>query len=434
MRRDAVRALTRLLAPGPPIDARAIAGDAGVYFGNDDLVLAGRGRAAVLPLPNGLVDPAGCQAAVAWLAALESDNPVGLPGTGPVAFGALPFEIDAPSALIVPSVLYGRTAEGSEWVTVIADDPLPVPSRQWLRDEIMSPRRLEHISMPRIAAPDPTDYRDAVARAIAVIDDGRLRKVALARRIIVGTDSAIVASAMLERLAGDEPSATAFLLGRGEDAFVGASPEVLVSRRNRSVLSHPLAGTIALEAAADSIEQGDRLLGSAKDLEEHELVVADIAGVLDPLCSELVVPGEPSLVPLRTMAHLGTRIEGRLIAEDGRVPSALELVSALHPTPAVGGVPRPEALRLIAELEPGPRGPWAGPVGWVDASGDGDWMVGLRSATVSDTTATNWAGAGIVAASDPEAELAETTVKLAVVLEGLAPGASALLEGYAIKY
>jgi menaquinone-specific isochorismate synthase len=115
------------------------------------------------------------------------------------------------------------------------------------------------------------------------------------------------------------------------------------------------------------------------------------------------------------------------LAEAGRVPSVLELVAALHPTPAVGGVPRDDALALIAALEPGPRGSWAGPLGWIDAAGDGDWVVGLRSATLSGATATVWAGAGIVAASDPEAEQAEVAVKLAPVLEGLAPGCSTLL-------
>jgi isochorismate synthase len=241
-----------------------------------------------------------------------------------------------------------------------------------------------------------------------------------------------VPSAMLERVADDEPSCTTFLLPLPEGTFVGASPELLVSRRDRVVVSHPLAGTIALRAARGTIDRGDGLLGSTKDLEEHELVVADIAGVLDPRCSELVVPSQPSVVPLRTMAHLGTRIEG-LLSERGGVPSVLELVAALHPTPAVGGVPRTEALALIKELEPGPRGPWAGPVGWVDAAGNGDWVVGLRSATLAGSTATIWAGAGIVAASDPEAELAETTVKLAPVFEGLSPGASALLDGCPIR-
>ena len=429
-----MRAVTRALAPGAPIDPVRLAGDAGMYFANDQLTMAGTGRAAVLPLQGSPADPSAARAAVAWLAALERDDPLGMPGTGPVAFGALPFEIDAASSLVVPTILYGRSADGTEWVTFVGADPPPELSRAWLLGRITTPPSAQRPGTPRIVESLPLDYPDAVARAIRAIADGPLRKVVLARRLVVETDWAVSPSAMLERLADDEPSCTAFLLRHDGRAFVGASPELLVSRRGHSVLSHPLAGTIALALARGSIDRGDRLLGSAKDLEEHELVVADIAGVLDPLCRELIVPGEPSVVPLRTMAHLGTRIEGRLLTEQGAVPSALELAVALHPTPAVGGVPRADALALIAALEPGPRGPWAGPVGWVDARGDGDWVVGLRSATLAGTTATIWAGAGIVAASDPESELAETTVKLTPVLEGLAPGSSALLETCEISY
>ena len=250
----------------------------------------------------------------------------------------------------------------------------------------------------------------------------------LARRLEVDLGGPVVATAVLRRMAAEEPAATAFLFGTPDGAFVGASPELLVSRRGRHVRSHPLAGT-----AARGRERAEGLLGSAKDLEEHELVVADIAGVLDPRCTELFVPGGPSLVALHSMSHLGTRIEGRLIAEGGRPPSALELVAALHPTPAVGGVPLADALELIEALEPGPRGAWAGPVGWLDARGDGDWVVGLRSAIISGSTAVLWAGAGIVAASDPEAELEETAVKLAPVLEGLAPGGATLLERCSLR-
>jgi menaquinone-specific isochorismate synthase len=424
-----MRALTRALSPGAAIDPVRVSADNGVYFANQDLVLAGSGRAAVLPLANGLGDPPGIRAVEQWLAALERDDPIGAPGTGPVAFAALPFESDAPGALVVPAVLYGRSADGLEWVTVVGEDPLPEISREWLLAEACQPRRIEPRATPHIAESLPADYGAAVRVGIGAIAAERLRKVVLARRLLVEMGHTIVPSAVLERLAQDEPSCTAFLLGRPDGAFVGASPELLVRRRGQAVLSHPLAGTARIDAS-----RGQRLLGSAKDLEEHELVVADIAGVLDPRCSELVVPSEPSLVPLHSMAHLGTRIEGQLLEENGRVPSALELVGALHPTPAVGGVPRAPALALIEALEPGPRGPWAGPVGWVDAAGDGDWVIGLRSAILSGGAATVWAGAGIVAASDPEAELAETSVKLAPVLEGLAPGASALLEGYALRY
>ncbi len=416
-----MRALTRVLGPGAPIDPIRVCGENGVFFGNDQLVLAGTGRAAVLQLPGGLADRAACDAAEAWLAGLPSDDPIGLPGTGPVAFGALPFELDAPGALVVPSVLYGRSG-GLEWVTVVGEGPLAEPSREWLRSEALAPARLEPASGLEIVESLPLDYPAAVARATAAIATGALRKVVLARRIVVRAERELVASALLGRLFDDEPSSTAFLIGRDGDVFVGASPELVVARRAAAVVSRPLAGTAPLDEGA-----GERLLGSAKNLEEHALVVADIAGVLDPLCSELIVPSEPSLVALHTIAHLGTRIEGRLMAEGGRTPSALQLVAALHPTPAVGGVPRAQALALIGELEPGPRGPWAGVVGWLDGRGDGDWMLGLRSAILHGDRATLWAGAGIVAASDPAEELAETTVKLVPVLEGLAPGSSALL-------
>jgi menaquinone-specific isochorismate synthase len=417
-----MKAITRPLPAGPPIDPIRVCGERGVFFANHRLTLAGAGRAAVLALPGGLAEQAGRERADAWLRSVACDDPLGRPGAGPVAFGALPFELDMASALVVPAVTYGRDADGLEWVTVVGEDPLPAPTREWLLSEATAPSRIEPPAQLEITESLPADYRAAVVRATRAIAEGLLKKVVLARRLRIEASRELVASATLARLIEDEPSSTAFLVGHGESAFVGASPELLVSRRGAGVISHPLAGTAPLDH-----EASDRLLGSAKNLEEHELVVADIARVLDPLCSELVVPGAPSLVALHTMAHLGTRIEGQLMAEDGRVPSALELVAALHPTPAVGGVPRDEALALIAELEPGPRGPWAGPVGWVDARGDGDWMLGLRSATLSGSVATLWAGAGIVAASDADAELEETAVKLVPVLEGLAPGSSALL-------
>jgi len=428
-----MRAWTRVLAPGTPIDALALAGESGVYFADDELTLAGRGHAALLPLPGGLAESDGWRAVEAWLRDVEVDDDLHRPGTGPVAFGALPFERDAPAAMVVPSVLYGRTADGTEWVTVVGDGPAPALTREWLADQVPGPIPIEFAVTPELVDCQPEDYPGAVRQATEAIRAGALRKVVLARRLMVETGSPVVAPAMLARLTDDEPSCTAFLVGGPQSTFLGASPELLVSRRGRGVLSHPLAGTVALEGSGAE-ERGRRLLASEKNLEEHELVVADIARVLDPLCSELIVPSDPSLVPLRTMAHLGTRIEGRLLEEDGRVPGALELVAALHPTPAVGGVPRQGALALIAALEPGSRGQWAGPVGWVDAHGDGDFVVGLRSATLLGATATIWAGAGIVGASDPDAELAETAVKLTPVLEGLFPGSSALLGHCSVRY
>jgi isochorismate synthase len=213
----------------------------------------------------------------------------------------------------------------------------------------------------------------------------------------------------------------------GPDGIIlGASPELLVARHGPAVSCLPLAGTVARgdTARADADAQG-RLAGSEKDRAEHRYVVEAVAEALRPLCAEFTVPPQPSLVAFRSVAHLGTRISGRLDAP----VDVLQLVDRLHPTPAVGGTPRAEALKVIADGEPDERGYWAGPVGWVDAAGDGEWMIGIRSARLDDdgTVLTVRAGSGIVAGSDPDAEAAETNVKLAAVLDAAVPGASAQL-------
>jgi isochorismate synthase EntC len=192
------------------------------------------------------------------------------------------------------------------------------------------------------------------------------------------------------------------------------------------VTCHPLAGTVARGDTARADADAQRgLARSDKSREEHRLVVEEVAATLAPYCEELAVPAEPSMVAFRSVAHLGTRIEGRLAGDVG----VLELLDRLHPTPAVGGTPRAEALGFIAAHEAGERGYWAGPVGWVGAAGEGEWMIGIRSARLHADGAevTLRAGAGIVAGSDPAAESAETNVKLATVLEAVVPGASVQL-------
>jgi isochorismate synthase len=221
---------------------------------------------------------------------------------------------------------------------------------------------------------------------------------------------------------------TVFAMPVPAGTFFGASPELLVARHGRRVTCHPLAGTVprGTTARADADAQR-RLAASEKEHEEHRYVVDDVAAVLGPFCEELTVPPEPSLVAFRSVAHLGTRIIGRL----ARPMPVLELLERLHPTPAVGGTPRDAALAAIAEGEPDDRGYWAGPVGWTDATGDGEWMIGIRSALAGAGPAgshrqvlTVRAGAGIVAGSDPDAEAAETNVKLATVLTTVLPGVS----------
>ena len=167
------------------------------------------------------------------------------------------------------------------------------------------------------------------------------------------------------------------------------------------------------------------MAGSAKSRGEHRYVVEQIAAALEPLCTDLTVPDAPALVAFRTVAHLGTRIEGTLTDATG----VLDLLTLLHPTPAVGGTPRSEALAFIESGEPEGRGHWAGPVGWVDAHGDGEWMIGIRSACLrtDEVTVDLRAGAGIVADSDPSEEAAEVNLKLSTVLEAVVPGGSAQL-------
>jgi isochorismate synthase len=202
--------------------------------------------------------------------------------------------------------------------------------------------------------------------------------------------------------------------------LLGATPEVLVQRRGKIVMSTPLAGTAprSADAAADR-DAAERLRASAKDAVEHRIVVEAVADTLAPLCTALTVDQRPSLRGTATVWHLATGIRGLLRAPE---PSALDLAAALHPTPAVCGTPRDVALRTIGEIESVARSLYAGFVGWMDGDGDGEWAVSLRCLEVRGETARLFAGAGIVEASDPAAELAETDLKFRTLLEAITPG------------
>jgi isochorismate synthase len=424
-----LQAVTVALGPGEAVDPFAVAGEDGTLFAAGSLALAGRGEAAVLALPGGLGDRAGVAAVGEWLAAVPHDDRVGGPGTRVTAFASLPFDPGAAGELVVPALTYGRDAVGREWATVVG--PAPGPDGEFL--EGLRARLAGHGAaapgppagpgVVRITRrPDGPGYRDAVSVALGALAAGELQKVVLARSLILECDGPVRTGPALRRLQAAEPACTVFALPVAGGRFVGASPELLVRRRDRSVSSHPLAGTVALDATDAELERQhiDRFLASAKDRVEHSVVVDDIVSALGPLCASLTVPDAPSLVRLHTVAHLGTRIAGELSGAPGAPPGALELLAALHPTAAVGGIPRAAALECIARLEPEGRGHWAGPVGWTDAAGDGEWMIGIRSATVRGREIVLLAGAGIVVGSDPDGELAETAVKLAPMLEAFA--------------
>jgi isochorismate synthase len=266
------------------------------------------------------------------------------------------------------------------------------------------------------------DFLRSVAGAVGAIERRDLAKVVLARSVDIHFDHDVDVAALLGRWAAIEPSCIVFSVPTPAGQFVGASPELLVERDGTHFRSMPLAGTTdRFHGAGSGLPPA--LLDSAKDGEEHRLVVESIRDVLAPVSAVLHVPDRPELVHLHTITHLGSTIDGTLRPSlDGRVPSALHLAALLHPTPAVAGVPRQAALGLIDELEPTPRGNYAGPVGYVDGAGDGRWMVGIRAMTVDGPTVQMTAGVGIVAGSRPETELQETRLKFRAVFDALAPG------------
>ena len=421
-----LHARTVSLDYGP--DALQFDGSPTVLFDRPGLTLVGWGTARLV----------GVDDAAAVLGAIPCDDEVRRPGSGVVALGALPFESVHDGRLVVPRFTMGIDTDGDgmthRWATAVGPAGAPLPTPEELFDAVIwqygsTPEAADDGATPLLSSTLPTPaYRDLVARTVAAMraPGATLRKVVLSRPLTVALDDELVLSAVLRRLRAGEPNCTIFAMPVPDGVFFGASPELLIARHGDRVTAQPLAGTIprGTTARADADAQG-RLAGSPKARAEHRFVVDAIAATLRPYCTDLDVPGAPSLVAFRSVAHLGTRLSGHV----SHPVSVLELVERLHPTPAVGGTPRPEALEVIAAGEPDPRGYWAGPVGWVDAAGEGEWMIGIRSARLhaDGSAVTLRAGSGVVAESDPDEEAAETNVKLATVLDAVVPGASAQL-------
>lgn len=341
------------------------------------------------PLPPGRAADLGARLAAAFAA----------PAPGGIVAGALPFDVAETDALW----LCPRWSAGPLPATA-APEPVAAPGAWTLREE-----------------PPGTAYAASVEAALPIIGTGALRKLVLARSLIARAPAPIDLAAVLARLS-DDPAAAVFLArlpdrDGGPRHLVGATPELLVRKRGAQVASHPLAGSRPRAAdPGDDRAAAAALAGSDKDRREHALVVEFILDTLAPLCRRLDCPEGTQPTATRSMWHLGTRIAGEL--RDPALPAAL-IAAALHPTPAVCGLPRDRAAAEIARLEPVPRGFYAGAVGWCDAQGDGDWFVAIRCAEVAGREARLFAGAGIVAGSDPEAERAETQAKFAALLAGL---------------
>lgn len=318
----------------------------------------------------------------------------------PLLIGAVPFKPDLPARLLVPEgLVWGWGVEG-----------LCAP------DTAASPCLVGKVSM----APSPADYQANVAHALRRFQNGTLDKVVLARTVSV--EARIDVARLMQRLAYGNQRGYTFAIdlpsaNEHHRTLVGASPELLVARHGRRVSSHPLAGSIPRSAnPAEDQQRAQALLLSAKDHREHALVVDQVARALRPLCDKLDVPAQPSLVSTPTMWHLGTEISGTVA--DPSVTS-LQLALALHPTPAVCGHPTAQARTFIDEVEGFERGFFTGLVGWCDGDGDGEWAVTIRCAEVGAQSARLYAGAGIVAGSDPALELAETSAKLRTMLRAM---------------
>lgn len=332
-------------------------------------------------------------------AALAETLREGRVGGKPIVVGLVPFNSETRAIFYVP-----RDVDWS------AKDAEPLPCGDSTPE------------LPNVRDDDSLAYRASVAEALRRIRAGNLEKVVLARRVTVERGAPIDSERVYARLCALNRNAYVYRFDLPEDAplsptvLLGASPELILGSRKRKIHSLPLAGSTPRGAdALSDQEAADALLKSRKDLAEHRYVVQSVAEVFRRFADEVEVPPEPQLVPTTVIWHLGTPITG--ILREGTSP--IELVYALHPTPAVGGWPREVARQTIAELEGFDRGFYAGVVGWMDAEGNGEWVLVLRGGIVKGSVATAFAGAGIVANSDPEKEYAETVTKLRTFIGAL---------------
>ncbi|GAA1236514.1 isochorismate synthase [Prauserella halophila] len=330
---------------------------------------------------------------------------------GGIAAGVLPYDAatGTPARLVVPQ-------------TVHTTGPAHPDIGRLAREHIGTPAAVR-------AVPDPHVHADAVSTARTQLAVRDLRKVVLARALDVDFAHDVPVASIVRNLILDHSHGYVFAADLpGGRTLLGASPELLVSRRGGHVVAHPHAGSMprAAESAADAAN-AEALLASKKDRLEHAVLADAVAEALRPFCRHLEVPRKPALERTPTMWHLGTRITGELADPE---TTALQLASALHPTPAICGTPVTSARRLIGDLEPFDRGYYAGATGWVDGNGDGEWAVSIRCADAGEASLRMYAGGGIVEDSDPHAELDETSAKFATLARAMGLDSDVLTATY----
>jgi menaquinone-specific isochorismate synthase len=388
----------------------AAARRSGRVLERDGLAVFALGTAMTLVAKAGFATGENAPGALAALRAIGQQR-APEPAQGPIVIGALPFEATAPAELTVPRLVAIEKNHRRVLVAVapsaevdqLCSDPLSS-----FDSSLEGTAPPDHFELTSVQSHEA--FRALVAEAVSAISEKQLEKVVVAREVEVIANRPFVTSDLLARLRALYPSCVTFSL----DHFVGASPELLCRRAGSVVISHPLAGTIARSGDPDEDARLARgLLASQKERSEHRFVVDAIVGDLSLLASEVSASAEPHLLELRNVVHLATTITGQLREP---APGALEIAVAVHPTPAVGGWPRAAALDWLVDHEHLERDRYAGPLGYMDANGDGEWWLGIRSALLDGATARLLAGVGIVADSDPVAELAETQLKLQALL------------------
>jgi len=336
------------------------------------------------------------------LATLKIENSVHGSGTGPILFTSFAFDSAEESKLVIPQLIIGKRGDKS-WITWIGENGAPAIS------QFKNIKTTGEVTFETGALSD-TEWKIRVAKAVSKIKNGDLEKVVLARDLIARNTEAISKRNLITFLSANYPSTWVFMVAN----LIGATPELLVRLNKSLVTSRILAGTIRKSGdEAKDLGLAASLAKSSKDLEEHEYAVRSVADALAPYCSSTNVPESPFVLHLANVMHLATDVTG--VINDATTPiDIFTLISSLHPSAAVCGTPTETASAVINELEEMNRGRYAGPVGWIDARGDGEIGIALRTGELSDDQKTMriFSGCGIVAGSSPEDELAESQAKL----------------------
>ena len=373
--------------------------------GGDGLVGWGVYASTVVKGVNRLAD-----ARTWWHQQLEKlavSDSVNVSGTGPILFTSFSFDQNEESVLVIPEVIVGMR-NGSSWITWVGDQAQPklAESAQTLEDAEYNWGD---------GSLSPGEWQIRVAKAIKEIESTKLEKIVLARDLKVNSHRAIDPRKILRSLSADYPSTWIFAV----DGLIGATPELLLRLSRGMVTSRVLAGTISKTGDDEKdLALAASLARSSKDLEEHEYAVRSVADALDPFCTSTNVPESPFVLHLANVMHLATDVTGALI-ESKKSVDAFTLLEKLHPSAAVCGTPTEIASKLIRDIEGMPRGRYAGPVGWLDASGDGELGIALRCGQITENELRIFAGCGIVAGSNPEKELSESNAKFAPMRSAL---------------